>query len=182
MLDINLGRAITFVEVFLSEANGGARLVAIWAALSSLLNENAKVRAGAPTDSDRYSGTVGDVEVLIDEKLVSASECKHRPLTSDDVLHGIKKARDGGVPQYLFVCAAGLVAEQQDRIHKAISDASQSVDLAIVDIFDEAPTLLKMIGPSRRALFGESVVTFLRSMRRPDAANEAAELWNCMED
>lgn len=177
----NLRGTIEFVREFLQDADGGARLAAIWGAFTSLLEENARVDVGLPTRSDSFAGASGDVEVFVEDELVSAAECKHRPLTADDIKHGIKKATERGTPQYLFVIAAGIAGGQQDNVRVAIQEAAQKLDTDIIDIFEVTPLLAKLLGPHRRAVFGERVVEILGGMHRSEAANTAAEIWNRLQ-
>jgi len=176
--DTNLDRTLRFINEFLKKADGGARLVAVWGATMRLLSERYRVLVHEPTQSDTFSGTAGDVEVMENGEYVWAAECKHRPLTSDDVRHGIRKAVEHKVPQYLFVCASGEAPEQERAIREALAAGAESLDVAVVNIFEEFPALAKVLGPNRRAVFGQAVTKFLWEMRRPESANEAAELWN----
>ncbi len=179
--EINLYRVIEFINAFLSTADGGARLVAVWAAFTKLLADEAiKVAVSSPNRPDLFAKSAGDVEVFYEGVLVSASECKHRALTIDDVIHGIRKAAERRCPEYLFVYAAGLAVEQKAAIEVIITRNSNRLDLAIIDIHEAAPALAAIMNPRRRAVFGSVVADFLRDMRRFDSANAAAELWNSM--
>jgi hypothetical protein len=172
----NQQTVISFVEEFLTEADGGARLVAVWGAFTALLSKEADVKAHSPNMADRYAKTSGDVEVKYNRDLVSASECKQRPLNLDDVKHGIKKATDNGVPEYLFVVSHGVVANDKDEILRVIRK-TKGIDVALIDIHHEAPRYALMLNPARRAKFGLQVVRLLRDMRKFESANAAADLW-----
>jgi len=181
-VEVNLERTVTFINQFLRQTDGGARLSAVWGAFTDLLHEAAEVSVGSPTEANSFSGAAGDVQVFLDKQLVSAAECKHRPLTADDLEHGVKKAVQRGASQYLFVCAAGIAEGQREAVTQALNRAAQILDVAVIDVFQDAPALARMLGPDRRATFGQKVVELLHKMRRPEAANEAAELWNRLED
>ena len=170
---------LDFVANFLRQADGGSRLVAVWGALLALSNEEAEIRVYNPNQSDEFSGTLGDVEVIVNEAVVSASECKHRPLTLDDVEHGLRKNRIGA--EYVFVVAAGLQKGQEDAIAERISLASKHGDVSLIDAHREFIPMLKMIGPHRRQKFGQCVVELLRNMREFDSAEAAAAIWNELE-
>jgi hypothetical protein len=174
----NLKHVTTFVEQFLQEADGGARLVGVWGAFTWLLDEKATVNVNSPNAADLYGKTAGDVEVYVDKALVSASECKQRPMNLDDVEHGIGKAIKKGVPEYIFVISAGLLSGQENSIVASILKNSARVDLILVDIREELQFLAAMLNPVRRAKFGIVVVELLRKMRKFESANVAAELWN----
>lgn len=170
---------LEFIAAFLKEAGGGSRLVAVWGALLSLSNEEAEVRVYNPNQSDEFSGTLGDVEVVVNENVISASECKHRPLTLDDVEHGLGKNRIGA--EYLFIVAAGLQKGQENAIMERIGRANQEGDVSLIDAHRELTPMLKLIGAHRRQKFGQCVVELLKSMREFNTADSAASLWNELE-
>lgn len=176
--EVNLQDVISFVEKFIEKADGGARLVAVWGALVRLLSENSQVKVYPPNSADRYANTAGDVEVYDHKTLVSASECKQRPMNLDDVKHGLAKAQKRGVREYNFVIAAGLARGQHAEISAAIRKSAKDVDASIIDIRDGIHTLAAILNPARRAGYGELVVELLREMRKFESANAAAELWN----
>lgn len=174
----NLSHVIRFSNEFLKETDGGSRLVAVWGAFTQLLSSEAEIKVYSPNASDFFGKTAGDVEVYYENILVSASECKQRPLNLDDVTHGIKKALTKGVPEYLFIYSAGLQDEQENEIKEAITKNSGKIDLALVNVWQEMHPLAKALNPKRRAIFGETVTDLLREMRKFDSANVAAEIWN----
>ena len=178
--EANMPRVLRFCREFLVEADGGARLVAVWGAFVSLLTEEATIKVESPNASDQFSKTAGDVEVSYDKTVVSASECKQRPLNSDDVLHGLSKAKRRGVPEYLFVISAGIAAGHEAGVATAISEGAKSTDTALVNIHNELPWLVRSLNPKRRGLFGDLVVTLCRDMRKFESANAAAVLWNAI--
>ena len=178
----SLQPVVTFVNEFLKESDGGARLVGVWGAFTALLAEEAEVKVYSPNAADLYSKTAGDVEVRSDKVLVSASECKQRPLTLDDVKHGVKKATDKGVPEYIFVISAGITAKDEKEVHKFLYESANTLDLALVNITEQAPRYASMLNPSRRAKFGLEVVRLLREMRKFESANAAATLWNVLTE
>jgi hypothetical protein len=179
---VNLRDVIKFVEKFLQEADGGARLAGVWGAFTSLLTENGKVKVYSPNAADLYGKTAGDVEVYYDKILISASECKQRAMNLDDVNHGIGKALKKGVPEYNFVISAGTVRGQEAAINEAVHKNSGHLDLAIIDIHKEVHLLAAMLNPLRRATFGTVVVELLREMRKFESANAAAEIWNSITE
>ena len=144
----------------------------------ALISENGKILVTSPNASDEFAGTAGDVEIYYNETLVAASECKHRPLNLDDVKHGIRKALEKEVLEYHFVVAAGFAAGQEKQIKKEIASHSTEIDLLLVDIWEAKTLLACILNPVRRAKFGEVIVKLLREMRKPESANNAAELWN----
>lgn len=180
-IEVNLEKVTTFIKRFLQETDGGARLVGVWGAFTRLLSENAEIKVYSPNSSDFFGKTKGDVEVFYDDVLVSASECKQRPLTIDDVNHGIKKAREHEVPEYLFIYSDGLSKGQEREIQETVKANSQTIDVALVDIWEESESYAKALNPHRRAMFGQTVVELLRAMRKFDTANVAAELWNSIK-
>jgi len=175
---VNLRDVIKFVETFLKETDGGARLVGVWGAFTVLLTESGRVKVYSPNAADLYGKTAGDVEVYYDKNLISASECKQRVMNLDDVKHGISKALKKGVPEYNFVISAGIVRGEEALIEEAIHKNSGHVDLAVVDVHKELQLLAAMLNPVRRAKFGTVVVELLREMRKFESANAAAEIWN----
>jgi len=176
--DVNLEKVLKFINSFLAETDGGCRLVGIWGAFQLLLSENGKIKVYSPNASDFFGKTAGDVEVYYNRVLVSASECKQRPLNLDDVNHGIKKSLEKGVPEYLFVVSAGIANGQKQSIKTAILRHNSKIDVVVVDIWRQARLLGMMLNPARRTKFGASVVKLLRQMRKFESANAATELWN----
>lgn len=168
-----------FIDQFLTKADGGARLVAVWAAFLRLTNEGAEVKAYNPNQSDTYAKTTGDVELFLEETLVSASECKHRPLNLDDVEHGLRKNSSGA--EYVFVIASGFQSGQEQKILQRLEDSKRGADISLIEAKRDFPIFLKMIGPHRRKQFGPIVVELLRQMREFDSADQAADLWNRLE-
>ena len=175
---VNLEKVLKFIKEFLAETDGGSRLVGVWGAFQALLCENGDIKVYSPNASDFFGKTSGDVEVYYNDVLVSASECKQRPLNVDDVNHGIKKSLENGVPEYLFVVSEGIAQGQEKAISEAMLAHEKEVDLALVDIWKEMRLLTTMLNPIRRGKFGTVVVELLRKMRKFDSANAAAELWN----
>jgi hypothetical protein len=174
----NLGEVVTFIREFLKEADGGARLVGVWGALTQLLSEEAEVKVHSPNAADLYAKTAGDVEVFYGRVLVSASECKQRPLNVDDVSHGIGKAIKSAVPEYNFVLSAGIVSGQEKSIAEIVKKGAGGIDVAVIDIWRDLELLCAALNPLRRSKFGSLMVEMLREMRKFESANLGAELWN----
>ncbi len=179
--ELSTPRVLKFCRDFLAMADGGVRLVAVWGAFVSLLTEEAKISVESPNASDQFSKTAGDVEVVYDNTVVSASECKQRPLTSDDVNHGLRKAARSGVPEYLFVISAGIATGQDGAVHAAIAEGNKVRDTALVNIHTELTWLVRSLNPKRRGQFGDVVVKLCRQMRKFESANAAADLWNVVK-
>lgn len=172
----------TFIEKFLEESDGGARLVAVVGALVSLLNHEFEVRVHAPNVPDKFAHTAGDIEIVSQGRTLSAFECKHRPTNHDDIQHGISKAKDYGVAEYCFVHAAGLATGQESEIANTINAARNYLDVLLLDIRDITVQWVAALNPERRNRFGEVCVDLLRKkMRRDDTANKAAALWGALE-
>lgn len=177
-----LDRVVAFVQRFLAESDGGTRLSAVTGAFVRLINHGFLVRVYPPNFSDRFARTAGDVEMSQDEQLLSAFECKHRPIKLDDIRHGITKARARRVAEYWFVIAAGYAAGQQTAIHREAATAKREIDVHLCGIRDVVDQWAALLNPVRRGEFGNAVVTILRDdMKRANVANEAAELWNSIE-
>jgi hypothetical protein len=177
--EANLKSVVDFVDQFIQEADGGARLVAVWGAFVSLsADDDAEVKVYSPNMADKFAKTAGDVEVRYEKKVVSASECKQRPLNHDDVKHGLKKANENGLSEYLFVISAGVDANDKEEIQKTLKAASGKVDSAVIEIAEETERYARSLNPVRRAKFGLEVVVHLRNMRKFESANAAVDLWN----
>ncbi len=174
----NLDQLTDFIRTFLAESDGGCRLVGVWGAFQALLSENGKVQVNSPNASDLFGKTCGDVEVYYDEVLVSAAECKQRPLNVDDVNHGIKKALRKGVPEYVFVISHGIETGQEEAVAEALKLHGVKMDLALIDIWEHARLIAITLNPLRRGRFGECVAGLLQRMRKFESANKAAEIWN----
>lgn len=167
----NLTELVAFIKEFLQEADGGARLVGVWGAFTQLLSEEGEIKVHSPNTADLYAKTAGDVEVFYGNVLISASECKQRPLNEDDVNHGIGKAIKNGVPEYNFVLSAGIVGGHEKAIAKIIKENEDSIDIAMIDIWSVAELLSAALNPLRRAKFGAVLVELLREMRKFESAN-----------
>lgn len=179
---VNLKKASDFLELFLQEADGGSRLVAVWGAFMSLISEHGKVSVTPPNVSDQFGKTAGDVEIRYDGTLVAASECKHRPLNLDDVKHGIRKAIESGVPEYHFVIADRLANGQEQEISDEIENHADELDLLLVDIWGRKNFMAGILNPVRRTQLGPTIVRLLREMKKFESANVAAERWNLLKD
>src|SRR5207302_5148964 len=107
-MDSTYRRVVSFIDSFLQTTDGGSHLVAVVGAFVALLNEKSEVRVYPPNYSDKFAGTAGDVEIRFQQTLVSAYECKQRPLTLDDIQHGTRKAKAAGAREYCFVYSAGI--------------------------------------------------------------------------
>lgn len=175
---VNLPKVLSFIKRFLEETDGGSRLVGVWGAFQALLSENGEIKVYSPNASDFFGKTSGDVEVYYDGVLVSASECKQRPLNLDDVSHGIKKALEKNVPEYLFIISAGIAEGQEAEIGEELRKHSTEVDSTVIDIWIHGRLMAYLLNPERRGKFGVTVVELLRRMRKFESANEAATLWN----
>jgi hypothetical protein len=174
----NLLPFVTFIKDFLAEADGGCRLVGVWAAFQTLLYESCEIKVSSPNASDYFSKTAADVEIYYKKVLISASECKQRPLSLDDVNHGIKKALSNGVPEYFFVISAGIEDRHEEQIRQSLMSQGQEIDLRLIDIWSHMVTLATLLNPVRRNHFGSILVVLLRKMRKFESANYAAEQWN----
>ncbi len=181
--DATYQRVIDFVAAFLFEADGGARLVALAGAFLTLLRDGFEVRVYPPTFSDKFAKTAGDIEIRRDGVLVSASECKHRPLTLSDVQHGIKKAREAGVREYCFIVAEGVAAGQETAVQAELAKVGKEFDVLLIPLQTAAAQWAAVLNPIRRADFGVTVVDLLRnSMKRAGVAEQAAKLWNSLSE
>ncbi|MSR59625.1 MAG: restriction endonuclease, SacI family, partial [Planctomycetaceae bacterium] len=175
-------RVVAFVQAFLKESDGGSRLAAVVGAIIRLMNEGHTVKVYPPNYSDRFAKTSGDVEIHHAKATISAFECKHRPISIDDVRHGIKKAKENGVPEYWFVGAVGLATGQEKEIQDEIRKSGERLDLHLIDILRVLPTWAALLNPVRRGQFGAVVAEILRDdMHRSEVANQAADLWNELE-
>lgn len=172
----DLAVSTKFVSEFLGRADGGARLVALWAAMLRLSDEESDVRAHNPNQSDEYSGTIGDVEVFMEGELLSASECKHRPISLDDIEHGLAKNKVGA--EYIFVIAAGFQENQETAVRNRIVEAASQADVSLIEAEHDFVTMLKMMGPHRRKRLGSTVASVLKEMREFNCADEAGTIWN----
>lgn len=175
---VTIVRIEGFVGSFLQQADGGARLSAVVYAYMSLLNPDFTVKVYSPNVSDKFAETAGDVEIREKSTIVSAAECKHRPVNIDDIRHGLRKAREKGLLEYNFVLAAGEAAGQKDEILTEITKAAAKLDVSYLAIGQVVKCWTPAINPKRRTHFGEKVVEALRAMRRDDLARIAADLWN----
>jgi hypothetical protein len=180
--ETNYRRVCDFVRLFLQESDGGARLVAVAGAFVTLLSENYTVKIYPPSYSDKFARTAGDIEVFSADTLLSAYECKHRPLTLDDVRHGVKKAKDRGIPEYCFVYADGLARGEEEQIIAEARATAGERDVTLVEILPAAQEWAVILNPHRRSAFGAAVATILRdAMNRSHAGDTAATLWNSLE-
>lgn len=175
-------RVVDFVQKFLETSEGGTHLVAVVGAFVTLLNEGFDVRVYPPNVSDKFAKTAGDIEIREEKSLVSAYECKQRPVTIDDIRHGISKAKSAGVLEYCFVHSAGLASGQESEIQKEVLHEAENLDVLLLDIRDAIEEWAVVLNPVRRARFGTTVVNLLRDdMHRAEVASQAAALWNSLE-
>ncbi|MCC7293578.1 MAG: restriction endonuclease, SacI family [Phycisphaerales bacterium] len=175
---VTIARIEEFVGTFLQQADGGARLSAVVYAYMSLLNPDFTVKVYSPNVSDKFAETAGDVEIREKSSILSAVECKHRPINIDDVRHGLRKAREKSLLEYIFVLAAGEAAGQKSEILNELTGAAAKLDVSYLTIDQVVKCWTPAINPRRRVHFGERVIDALRAMRRDDLARTAADLWN----
>lgn len=181
-VDVNLRHVLLFIQKFLRESEGGARVVAVTAAFVLLLSEKYGVKVYPPNFSDKFAKTCGDIEVFVEKGLIAAYECKHRPLTLDDVHHGLGKAREHGAAEYCFVIAAGIAEGEEDLVRAEVRNARAEQDVSLIDIHAAARMWPVLLNRVRRAEFSTTIVTILRDMmNRAEVANAAATLWNSIE-
>jgi hypothetical protein len=181
-VDSNLRHVLAFVAEFLKSTDGGSRLVAVAGAFVRLLSDTFEVKVYAANVSDTYAKTAGDIEVYSEGTLCAAYECKHRPITLNDIEHGIRKAKEKGAPDYCFLIASGFAAGEEKAIRARVKAASEEMDVSLANMESAAASWAVVMNPVRRSLFGGMVAEILRDeMRRGDVANVAAELWNSLE-
>ena len=173
-----ISRTLIFLKKILLISDGGSILVAIWASFLELISEPESVRSYEPNASDKFAKTTGDIETFVDGKLVSAVDCKQRPLNGDDVFHGIKKAVEARISEYVFVYSQGIESQSDKTIRDAISINEGKLDILLIDIWDELPRVVRLLNPSQRSKFGDTIVNRLRKMRRFETANNIADIWN----
>jgi hypothetical protein len=138
------------------------------------------VKVYPPNFSDKFAKTAGDIEILHDKKLVTAYECKHRPITLDDIRHGIKKAQEKAALEYCFIYGAGFALGQEASIQSEILN-TDTIDALLLSIDTISSDWVSALNPIRRGRFGEVVIALLRDMKRSEVANQAAILWNSLE-
>jgi len=171
----NLQPLRRFIKEFLSVTDGGTRLVSITAAFVHLLNPEADVRAYAPNVADKFGKKAGDIEVYLSDQLVTAYECKDRPFTENDFQHGLRKAVEHRVSEYVFVSGPGLTAPFETLT--AMSEAS-GIDASWTNIEAVIDSWTLALNSERRAMFGEVVIEYLLGMRRNEVARAAEETWS----
>jgi len=175
-------RVIDFVSTFLRETDGGSRLVAVVGAFVTLLNEGQTVKVFPPNYADEFAKTAGDIELYQDDTLVSAYECKQRPVTLDDICHGIRKANERGPLEYCFIYSAGLAADEEEAICREVLAEGAYRDVLLLDIHAVFEAWAAALNRLRQAKFGETAVRLLREdLRRADVAAQAADVWNSIK-
>lgn len=170
----NLVLVRDFVREFLKVSDGGTRLVSVVAAFVRLSNPRADVKVYAPNVSDKFGKTAGDVELYLNNKLISAFECKDRPFGANDITHGLNKAAKRAVPEYIFISGSNVQTSEED-LSKAGEQAG--IDTWCISINDVIDSWCLILNPRRRAMFGRVVVQNLITMRRSEVAKIAQELW-----
>jgi hypothetical protein len=174
-------KVVEFARRLLEITDGGNPLVAVTGTFISLMNHGFSVKVYQTTSSDKFSKTAGDIEIYHDDQLVSAYECKQRPITLDDIRHGIRKAKENSLLEYVFVISNGYAANQQDAIRAEVGSIDE-LDAIIIDMNSALPDWTAALNPKRRSVFGETAVGILRSnLRRKELADSAAEIWNSLE-
>jgi hypothetical protein len=181
-IQVTCQRLSDFLDEFLQESDGGSRLAAVVGAFYRLLNEGFDVRVYPPNYSDQFARTAGDVEIRAGQQILSAIECKHRPMSLDDVRHGIRKARKQGVSEYVFVAGSGLSPGQSAEICSELLGCRE-IDTRLITLDEIKKNWVGLTNPIRRQQFGDVVVSILRNdMKRSEVANQAAEIWNRLKE
>ena len=150
-------------------------MVAVVATFLKLLNPGNEVRAYPPNFADKFSKTAGDIELREGGRVLSAIECKDRPLNPTDITHGIRKAHEKGVGEYIFVTGFGIGPPEIDpgRLGE-----EKGIDSSYASIDDILICLGMGLNQKRRASFVEILVQTLSEMHRLESAKTAASLWN----
>jgi hypothetical protein len=168
-----------FLQRFLQCGDGGARLVAVAGTFLKLFNEGLDVRAYHPNAPDAFAGTAGDIEIKDSGRLIAAFECKDRPLTLDDVLHGLGKGWRSHALEYSFIYSQGLASRQEVAIRDAVDEARRERDVGLIEFAAVCGPWSSALNSLKRNRFGSVIAETLRAeMRLSDLANTAADLWN----
>ncbi len=173
--EVNLGPVIEFCDEFLRESDGGVRLAAITYAFATVLYPDFEVKVYSPNQADKFGRAAGDVEVFSGKKIMVAFECKDRPFTNGDLQHGIAKAIQHKVPQYLFISGTSKVAATSNPQDLG---ALKGVNSTLLFIRRCAKAWAAVMLPQDRSQFGKAVVEACEIMRRRNSAKAAEKIWN----
>jgi SacI restriction endonuclease len=158
-------QAVTLATAeFLKSKSGGTRLQAIVAALVKSLAiagfRISEVASAHVNSSDVAGQRAGDVSYTIDER-VSAVEVKDRPLSRDELLASIDKARVASVTDLLFVVrsknvlASGLSQDDLEQI--TAGQFSSGLNIYVEEFGNFSRLCLTLIGEAGRRVFLEEV-------------------------
>lgn len=169
-LRASIETVIGAVERYLSEKSGGARLQAIVAALfNSLLAAGFRIKdvsAGHINAADAGTGRGGDVEFQGGDARF-AIEVKDRPLTKDEFIASIEKARVAEVSDLMFVVRSSLILDANFENGYFSSELRKQFSSGLniyVERFDQfLKIVLSLIGESGRHGFLQEVGSSLEN-------------------
>lgn len=184
-VEIGAGRNLevvrNFTQQFLSgPADGGSRLIAIVGAFVKEFNTEATVNIYNPNASDQFSKTAGDIEIILNKKLISAYECKDKPFNDNDVEDGIRKAETAMVREYVFV--SGFHSKKIDFDFSTAS-AEAGIDFYSIHIPELLDDWTAALNVNKRAEFGKITVEILIAVKKSETAKVAQQLWEkCLKE
>lgn len=162
---LNLGNII---DKFLSLPCEGQNAVAvIGAILKKIHNEEKKVFVHPPNQAGSSSRGIGDIDVLLKNKLVYAVEVKDKKFTETDVMHAIENVISSGNSKLVF--ALGVAANCHLDTEGLVLKAEQKgFDLSFIDIKSLAKHLISIIDAHEREVLFREIYQILIEMRAKD--------------
>ncbi len=155
---VSLRRTVEVIQEFLAEHSGGDRLLALSAALFTVIGKRfglySEVRRGRITAADQASGMLADLEcVKKDGSIVLAVEVKDRQITISQLRAKIRSIREKQVSEIFFV-AQGTVAEEKAELESLIDhEFVGGQNVYVTDLLRLSRVSLALLGETGRRDF-----------------------------
>ncbi len=176
---ISLERTNQLLDEFLAAKSGGERMEAVCAALFRIIGKRFalfdEVRREKVTSSDVSTGMSGDIECLLDGKVVLVVEVKDREITLVQLDTTLDAVRARHITELLVIAEHGKEAHSEDVIDVRIrNEFTSGQNVYVVRFADFALGILILFGEDGRVEFLNAVGT---EMERVNARIEHRRAW-----
>lgn len=176
---ISLERTNQLIDEFLAAKSGGERMEAVCTALFRIIGKRFalfdEVRREKVTSSDVSTGMSGDIECLLDGKVVLVVEVKDREITLVQLDTTLDAVRARHITELLVIAEHGKEAHSEDVIDARIrNEFTSGQNVYVVRFADFALGILILFGEDGRVEFLNAVGA---EMERVNARIEHRRAW-----
>ncbi len=146
------------IQAFLSEHSGGDRLLALSAALFTIVGRRfqlyEQVRRGKITAADQPSGMLADLECIAkDGRIVLAVEVKDRQITISQLRAKLRNIREKQVSEIFFVAQGTVLSEQEELEALVDREFTSGQNVYVTDLIALSTAVLSIVGEDGRRDF-----------------------------